>query len=231
MDSDTDFAGVAALLANASRATFLRCLMDGRGHIASELARQAGVTAPTASAHLSRLLAAGLIVRERKGRHSFYKLAGPKVASAVEALGAIAPLLPVGSLKQWQTAQALRFARTCYDHLAGTIGVALTEALLRKRALTRRRDSYRLTPSGESFLVELGVDVDRARRQRRQFARPCLDWSERRPHLGGALGAAIATRLIELACLERRHSDRGLNVTAIGRARLETSFGVNLPSR
>jgi DNA-binding transcriptional ArsR family regulator len=192
---EADLAGVAALLADPARAAMLDRLLAGRALSAGELARGAGVTAPTASAHLRRLLDGGLVAVEAQGRHRYYRLAGPPVAEAVEALARLARPLPVRSLRQSQRAEALRFARTCYDHLAGVVGVAAAAALERDGALRPAggRD-YELTAAGERLLGGLGVDVAAVARRRRAFARRCLDWTERAPHLSGALGAALLER-------------------------------------
>jgi DNA-binding transcriptional ArsR family regulator len=217
-DADGDITGIAALLADPARVAMLDALFDGRARSAGELARHARVTAPTASSHLRRLLDGGLVVVEAQGRHRYYRLSGPPVAEAMEALSLIAPPRPVRSLRQSQQAQALRFARTCYDHLAGVVGVAVTGALLRQGALlpVAERD-YELTPHGQRLLAGLAVEVDELRRRRRAFARHCLDWTERSPHLSGALGAALLERLLDLGWLARGRVPRGLVLTEAGR--------------
>jgi DNA-binding transcriptional ArsR family regulator len=215
---DADVAGIAGLLADPARVAMLDALMDGRALSAGELARCARVGAPTASAHLRRLLDGGLLAVRAQGRHRYYRLAGPAVAEAMEALGVIAPPRPVRSLRQSQQAQALRIARTCYDHLAGGVGVAVAEALVRAGALRPVGDrDYDLTAGGEQLLGGLGVDVAALRRQRRAFARRCLDWTERSPHLSGALGAAVLVRLLDLGWLVRGRVPRGLVLTEAGR--------------
>jgi DNA-binding transcriptional ArsR family regulator len=226
MDADADVAGIASLLADQARVAMLDALLDGRALSAGELARCARVTAPTASAHLRRLLDGGLLAVQAQGRHRYYRLAGPAVAEAMEALSVIAPRRPVRSLRQSQQAQALRFARTCYDHLAGAVGVAVADALVRAGALRPVGDrDYDLTAHGEQLLGGLGVDVAELRRQRRAFARCCLDWTERTPHLSGALGAALLVRLLNLGWLVRGRMPRGLVLTDPGRDGLLRAFG------
>ncbi len=210
-------AAVAALIGEPARAAILDALLDGGGLPASELARRAGVTPSTASAHLSRLAAGGLLACEPAGRERRYRLASPDVAEALETLARIAPRREVRSLRGAGRAEAIRAARTCYDHLAGRLGVGLTEALVARDALVLRGAAYDLTASGESLLADLGVDVASARGRRRAFTRACLDWTERRPHLAGALGAALADALLEAGWVERRPADRGLRVTPAGR--------------
>jgi DNA-binding transcriptional ArsR family regulator len=226
MLADAPIAPVAALLADRARAAMLLALADGRVLPACELALQAGVKAPTASAHLARLVEGGLLRVERDGRHALYRLTSPHVARALEALATLAPSRPAGSFREGQHGRALRVARSCYDHLAGQLGVALTAALLRRGALRQRGAAYLLTPAGERMLRALRVDVDSARRARRAFARPCLDWSERRHHLAGALGAAVLDGLLAEEWLRRRRSGRALEVTVAGWRGLRSALGI-----
>jgi DNA-binding transcriptional ArsR family regulator len=228
---DADVAKVAGLLADPARARMLDALLAGRALAAGELARHAGVTAPTASAHLRRLLDGGLVAVESQGRHRYYRLAGPAVAEAMEALSLIAPPRPVRSLRQSQRAEVLRFARSCYDHLAGVVGVALADALLRTGTLRAAggRD-YEVTAEGEAALAGLGVEVAALRRRRRAFARRCLDWTERAPHVSGALGAALLERLLELGWLARGRVPRGLVLTETGRDGLAGALACHVPT-
>jgi DNA-binding transcriptional ArsR family regulator len=228
---DADVAAVAGLLADPARARMLDTLLSGCALPAGELARHAGVTPQTASTHLRRLLQGGLLAVEAQGRHRYYRLAGPAVAEAIEALALIAPPLPVRSLRQSQRAEALRFARTCYDHLAGVVGVALADSLLEAGALRSAagRD-YHVTPHGERLLGDIGVDVGELRRRRRAFARACLDWTERTPHLSGALGAALLERLLHFGWLARGRVPRGLVLTDAGRDGLAEAFACHVPA-
>ncbi|MFC9975189.1 metalloregulator ArsR/SmtB family transcription factor [Spirillospora sp. NPDC127200] len=226
--SDTyraDFAPVAALLADRARAAMLTALMDGRPLAAGELARVAGVSAQTASSHLGRLLDGGLVAVVRQGRHRYYRLAGPEIAEAVESLMRVSPPVPVRSLRQSGEARRLRAARTCYDHLAGAAGVALCAALLDRGLIEEDGDRYAVTAKGEQVLGDLGVPVADLRKGRRRFAAPCLDWTERAPHLSGALGAALTGRMIELGWFERGGGKRGLIITEAGLRGLADAFG------
>jgi DNA-binding transcriptional ArsR family regulator len=217
MSGDVDLARTAALIGDPGRAKVLRALADGRELPATVLAHEAGVAASTASVHLAKLVEGGLVVAESRGRHRYFRLAGPKVARAMEALAEIAPAAPVRSLREGTKAQAVRTARTCYDHLAGKLGVAIMSSLIaagdltggdgrhvRERARKDRpsavgRDlDYRLTDEGAEKLGDLGVDVDKALAGPRTPIRYCIDWSEQDHHLSGALGAALAERLFEL---------------------------------
>jgi DNA-binding transcriptional ArsR family regulator len=222
---DTDLAAIGAIIGDPSRARMLDALMSGRALAAGELATIAGIGAPTASDHLARLRDGGLVEVVAQGRHRYYRLAGPEVGAALEALSRIAPPRPVRSLRQAGHAQALGFARTCYDHLAGVCGVALHDALIARGWLTR---AYDVTPAGRDGLAGWGVHVEAARSRRRSFARPCLDWTERRPHLAGALAAGITDGLVERGWFVRRAADsRALRLTDAGSAGLE-SLGCEL---
>ncbi|GAB3196497.1 helix-turn-helix transcriptional regulator [Nocardioides hungaricus] len=225
---DTDLAAVGALIGEPSRARMLDALMGGRALTAGELARVAGVGASTASEHLARLRDGGLVEVVVLGRHRYHRIAGPDVGAALEAISHIAPRQPVRSLRQAGHARALGFARTCYDHLAGVCGVALHDALLSHEWLT---PAYDVTPAGATGLAGWGVDVELVRAQRRSFARPCLDWTERRSHLAGGLAAAIADGLVERGWFVRRTaSSRALRLTDTGRSGL-VGLGCDLGSR
>jgi DNA-binding transcriptional ArsR family regulator len=227
MTAYVDIAAAASLIGDPARAAMLVALTEEEAMLsAGELARRARVTAPTASSHLAKLEDGRLVVAERDGRHRYFRIADPNVAAALEALALIASPRPVRSLRESETAAALRRARTCYDHLAGAAGVALLDALVRRRALRRDGDhAFRLSRAGAEFLASHEFDLDAAQRARRAFARPCLDWSERRYHLAGALGAAVTTRLFELGWLKRRTATRAVTITETGRAGLEEVLG------
>jgi DNA-binding transcriptional ArsR family regulator len=197
VQADRDLAPVAVLLGDRARVAMLAALADGRALPAGELARRAGVRPATATAHLRRLVDGGLIRVRVQGRHRYHELASPQVATALEALAQLAPAAPVRSLRQHSTATALAEARTCYDHLAGRRGVELRDQLLAAGALRLldHRD-HALTSAGESLVDALGLDLDAMRASRRVFARSCLDWTQRRPHLAGVLPAALTQRFL-----------------------------------
>ena len=226
MLGDADVASVAALVAEPARAAILDALMDGGAHRAGELAQRAGIAPSTASGHLGRLLAGGLVACDVHGRERRYRLASAEAAEALEVLSRLAPSEPIRSLRSATRVEALRAARTCYDHLAGRLGVEVTEALVARATLVLRDGSYDVTEEGAALLMRLGVDVAAARARRRRFAAACLDWSERRPHLAGALGAALADALIGRGWLLPRPHDRALTITAEGRAGLRRELGL-----
>jgi DNA-binding transcriptional ArsR family regulator len=247
VSGDVDLARTAALIGDPGRARVLRALADGRELAATVLAHEAGVAPSTASVHLAKLVEGGLVTAESRGRHRYFRLAGPDVAAALEALAKLAPSAPVRSLREGTKAQAVRAARTCYDHLAGRLGVAIMSALIADGALaggdgryrrTRARQDrpsaigrdldYRLTQEGADKLRDIGVDVDNALAGPRAPIRYCIDWSEQDHHLSGALGAALAARLFELEWVKRLPRTRAVLVTEDGRRGLAESLDVAL---
>ena len=249
MHGDADIAAIGALVADRGRARILLALGDGRALPATVLADEAGVAASTASAHLSRLVEGGLLSAERHGRHRYFRLAGPEVGELIESLARISPAAPVRSLKQGNKAHAVRFARTCYDHLAGMLGTKLMEALLEREVLTggdgvfdpASADAdrlaapgydvdYRLTRAGVHDLEAFGIDFGTLP-SRRPLVRYCVDWSEQRHHLAGSLGAAIAVRMMELGWVRRAQRSRALHVSATGYVGLREQFGIDLSPR
>ena len=221
--ADADIAAPASLMGDATRATFLMALSRGQSLPAGELARRARVTPSTASVQLAKLVAGGLLTVERNGRHRYYGLTDPNVAAAIESLAVIAPRRPASSLKQARIGSELQVARTCYDHLAGALGVALFEALQRQRLLTAELEPTR---RGAKRFGELGIDVDQLAGRRRPFTKRCLDWTERRHHLAGSLGAALAILCFDLGWIERLPTSRAVRVTEKGRRGLIRELGI-----
>ena len=224
-----DIATVAGAIGDPSRAAMLTALMDGRPLPASVLAYWAGITPQTASAHLSRLVETGLVTGRPDGRQRSYQLANENVAQAVEALMVLAPNRPRSRVPAAEDRVIFPHGRLCYDHLAGTLGVRVLAALIQRRALVPEGMDFRLSPRGTAWFSALGIDVSGARRSRRHFARACLDLTERRHHLAGALGAALATNLLKRGWLRRRPEGRSLSVSDAGRAGLQRELGISLP--
>ncbi|MFE9919517.1 ArsR/SmtB family transcription factor [Micromonospora sp. NPDC005553] len=219
-------AELAALLADGTRAGMCLALLDGRAWTAGELARRAGVAPSTASDHLTRLVRGGLLVEERQGRHRYLRLAGPSVAQLIEDLAGHAPATPTptGSLRAATASASLAYARTCYDHLAGRLGVLMYDALLSERRLDRA-SGLALTPDGWAWAAGLGVPVDVLRVARRPVVRDCLDWTERRPHLAGSLGAALCRRFTELGWISQGIG-RAVRLTPTGRPGLAAALAI-----
>jgi DNA-binding transcriptional ArsR family regulator len=228
MSEVLDMAAVAALVGDPARANILCALLDGRAYTAGELAYTAHVSPQTTSGHLAKLTAAHLITWSPQGRHRYFRLAGPHVAAMLESIMAVAAIAPP-RYRPIRIDDGMRTARMCYDHVAGLLGVGLADALRTRDHVELSHDGGVLTASGETFLQEFGIDVEAARHSRRIFCRPCVDWSERRPHLAGAVGAALAQRLFALGWIARVRDGRALVITPTGRRNLERTFGVLLP--
>ena len=216
MKDGPNIARIAALLGDPARADVLTALLADRALTATEFAAVAGVTKQTMSAHLSKLLAAALVVVEQQGRHRYFRLADEDVARLLESLMGVAFRTGAVRLLLSPREPALRKARVCYDHLAGELGVTAYEALLRRGALLASAEDLRLSASGALWFKHFGIDVEAVARQRRAFCRPCLDWSERRHHLAGSLGAALLTRLLDLKWAARDANSRVIRFTAPG---------------
>lgn len=240
---DADIAAVASLLADPARCKVLLALDDGRALPASVLADEAGVSRPTASSHLAKLTDAGLLAVETHGRHRYYRLAGPQVGELIETLVRMAPPRPVRSLREGTRAARLRSARTCYDHLAGRLGVQIMGSLLDRRILVGGdgryepsrdgRDAlssvgrdihYELTDGGRDFLTEIGVELPTGSRP---LVRYCVDWTEQRHHLSGALGRAVLDRFVSADWVRRSPRGRAVTVTDRGQAALADAFGID----
>jgi DNA-binding transcriptional ArsR family regulator len=228
MPAEADLQRIGALLGDRVRATMLTALLSGHAQSASALAATAGASPSLTSAHLRKLLDGGLVTVEQSGRRRLYRLASPQVAELLEAVMLVAPDQPVASLRQANRRAHLRGARLCYDHLAGVLGVAVTEALVARTALADAHGGFGVTAGGEALFAELAVDVAGLRRARRPLTRACLDWTERRPHLAGGLGAALASALLERRWVTRRPGSRGLEVTVAGRQGLAGWIGLDV---
>ena len=229
-DPDDAAASIAAAIGEPARARMLYCLIDGRARTSTELAVVADVTPSTASVHLRRLHPERLVKVFAQGKHRYYSLERADVAAALEALSVLAG----GSGRRLvvRTPSRLRAARTCYDHIAGALGVALHDRFVALRWLSHTAVgavTYDLTPAGIAGFAALGVDVQAAQALRRKLAFACLDWSERRPHLGGALGAAVLHLALERAWVSRDLDRRTLNLTSRGRRDLSVRLGLDLP--
>jgi len=221
-------AEIASLIGNPARTNILLALMDGRARTASELAYAAGVSPQTTSGHLAKMTEVRLLTPAKQGRHCHFRLASPKIARMLEGIMVVAGDGPQRHRPRWKGDDQLRTARTCYDHLAGRLGVALTDVLVQRKHLRLAEDGGTVTRAGATFLAGFGVSVDDVGKGRRTFCRPCIDWSERRPHLAGALGAALATRFFDLGWLGRMRDSRALQVSGEGERGFAEIFGVRI---
>jgi DNA-binding transcriptional ArsR family regulator len=224
--ADTRLSHVAGAIAEPARTRMLCCLMDGHARTSTELAVIAQVSPSTASVHLTKLKEQHLVQVLAQGKHRYYSLAGQEVAAALEALLRVAGVARPEFIPT--TPQRLRQARTCYDHMAGTVAVGMHDYMTRHQWLLAGDAGYQLSEAGETALRKLGIDLETARASRRRFACSCLDWSERRPHLGGALGAELMAMLIKDGWLERDLDSRALAVTGDGKRRFKRVFALEV---
>jgi DNA-binding transcriptional ArsR family regulator len=223
MKSAPDIARVAALLGDPARANMLTALLGGQALTAGELAREAGVTPQTASSHLARLEAGGLLVRRKQGRHGYFALAGGHIAEALEQLAELAQATGAVRTRPGPRDPDMRRARVCYDHLAGDAGVAMLDALIADGRIADADGSLVLTDDGRAFARAFGAVVPET--GRRPLCKACLDWSVRRSHLAGAFGAALLIRIFELTWAHREPGGRTVRFSATGRRQFENAFG------
>ena len=226
MPTNVNIAFIGSLLGDETRAAIIAALMDGRALTARELAHGVGITPQTGSFHLSKLATAGLVKVLPQGRHRFYRLASPEIARAIQALVRIVPnpkAKPAAKRKN-----DICFARTCYEHLAGCLGLAVAEALQSRGVIEPvGDDDYQVPPAGERFFNELGIDLGELRKGRRLFARQCLDWSERKPHLGGILGQALTDEFAKRRWLRKRPNSRDVHLTDAGHRGIKVLLGID----
>jgi DNA-binding transcriptional ArsR family regulator len=228
MNANPNVAKVAILVSEASRAAILTVLLDGRLHPASELAYMARIKPQTASFHLSKMVDANIVTVEKQGRHRYYGIRNPEVAQVLETLLSIAPPIEIKSLKQASEDKAMRFARTCYDHLAGNLGVQLTDSLIKADVIYEEKNAFVVTDKGEQFFKTFRIDLEIVKKKRRSFSHKCLDWSERRYHLAGALGNALLERLLELKWVQRIPDTRAIKITSKGKNGFKDIFSIDL---
>lgn len=226
--SGNSIAQVASLIGDAARANMLSALMGGQALTAGELAHRAGVTAQTTSGHLAKLAEAELIAVEKQGRHRYYRLASADIARAIDALMVVAVSGPRRHHPVGPKDEALRLARTCYDHMAGRLAIAIAEAVGRAGYIVVSDGAGLVTDEGRRFFCDFGIDIETPPGSKRPLCRTCLDWSERRPHLAGRLGAALLDRSLALGWVARQADSRALRITRAGEGGFRTVFG--LPS-
>jgi DNA-binding transcriptional ArsR family regulator len=229
MTATANMVEVTALLGDTARATMLAALMGGQALTGSELAYLANISRPTASEHLSKLVEARLLAIAKQGRFRYYRIASPLVARMLESIERVAAIeAPPRFRPRSMKDDALRFARTCYDHLAGQVGVAIADALIAKGHVILTAEGGEVTDTGSTFLAEFGANLTPKTRSRRLFCQPCLDWSERRYHVAGHIGAEICRCCMQLGWLKCVRDTRALHLTPDGRVGLLDRFGVDL---
>jgi DNA-binding transcriptional ArsR family regulator len=222
-----ELAEIANLMGDVSRANILGALMDGRALTALELSLAAGVTPQTASSHLGKLLSANLLAVEKQGRHRYYRLASSQVARTLEAVMALTVNAPPRHRAKSRIDDELRAARMCYDHIAGRIGVGIADALIGRGHVAFEGDAGEVTETGRPFFAKLGIDLTPPVKGRRVYCRSCLDWSERRAHIAGHVGAQIAQFCFERKWLARKPASRALTTTPQGAKMLASAFGID----
>ena len=219
---------IATAAGDPARAVMLNALMDGRALTATELARVAGITPQTVSGHLARLTVAGLLALQKQGRHRYHRLANPAVARMLESIMEVAANAEPLRRKAFVGPRdiAMRAGRTCYDHLAGSLGVALADAMVARGHIELAPDAGIVTDTGLVLLHRLGIDLEASKRKGRLLCRPCLDWSERRPHLAGAVGAALCTHCFDAGWIRRVEDSRAVHITPKGQKNFREIFGI-----
>jgi DNA-binding transcriptional ArsR family regulator len=219
---------ITSLIGDPVRTNILWTLLDNRAYTATELAICADTSPQNISMHLNKLAQADLLTIESQGRHKYYKISRPEVAYALEAIGNLIPNEKHRKIVSNKDNSAIKYCRTCYDHLAGKVGVLITEALLAQKILAVEENVYIVTKPGSSFFSALAIDVDELKKSRRTFAKPCLDWSERKHHLAGALGAALLNKMLSLDYIRRTKNSRAIIITSKGQTQLYDRFKITV---
>lgn len=223
---EDQFIKTATLIGDATRASILWNLLDGRAFTATELAIAIETSAQNISMHLGKLLDANLISVEKQGRHKYYRFSNKEVAYAVEAMANLIPKPEISAKKKTENYPPIKYCRTCYDHLAGKIGVALAESLLEQKIIIEKNNTFEVTSEGEKWLSDFGVNIGDAKKQKRIFLKPCLDWSERRYHIAGSVGTLLLNKMLEQDWIRRTANSRVIIITAKGEKEMLKSFKI-----
>ena len=225
---EDQFIKTASLIGDPTRASILWALLDGRAFTATELAVSANTSPQNISMHLGKLLEADLLCVEKQGRHKYYRFSNKEVAYAVEAMANLVPKPEVSLKNKPENYPPIKFCRTCYDHLAGKIGVALTDSLLEQKIIIEKNNAYEISPEGEKWFSRFGINIEEAQKQKRIFLKPCLDWSERRNHIAGSIGALLLNKMIAEDWLRRTKDSRAMIITGKGEKELLKNFKIAL---
>ena len=225
---EDQFKKIAGLIGEPIRATIMWTLLDGKALTATELAAVAGTTPQNLSMHLAKLVQADLLSVESQGRHRYYKFSRKDVAYAIEAMANLIPPGPAVKTPGIDSNSAIRNCRTCYDHLAGKVGVAITDSFLREQIIIESGKTFNLTTKGEIILSDLGIEIDKIKNKRRSLLRPCLDWSERRYHIAGSLAAALLDHMLLSDWVRRQKNSRAITITSKGQSECYRYFKVNI---
>jgi len=223
---EDQFIKTATLIGDATRASILWNLLDGRVFTATELAIAVETSAQNISMHLGKLLDADLISVEKQGRHKYYRFSNKEVAYAVEAMANLIPKPEISAKKKTENYPPIKYCRTCYDHLAGKIGVALADSLLEQKIIIEKNNTFEITSEGEKWFSDFGVNIGDAKKQKRIFLKPCLDWSERRYHIAGSVGTLLLNKMLEQDWIRRTKDSRVIIITAKGEKEMLKSFKI-----
>ena len=221
---ENQFKQIASLIGDPTRAIIMWTLLDGKAFTATELANAAHTSPQNISMHLAKLVQADLLSVESQGRHRYYRFSRKEIAYAIEAMANLLPPAAVKPDLHKQSHSAIQQCRTCYDHLAGKVGVALTDSLLEQQLIIDKKNIFDLTSKGEKWFSDFGIDVDALKQQRRSFLRPCLDWTERRNHIAGSLAAALLDKMLLADWIRRTANSRAIVVTSKGQKELYAHF-------
>jgi len=219
---------ITSLIGDPVRTNILWTLLDNRAYTATELAISADTSPQNISMHLSKLVQADLLTVESQGRHKYYKFSRPEVANAIEAIGSLLPNKIHKKIIDNSDNSAIKYCRSCYDHLAGKVGVLITETLLKQKIIEAVANTYNVTKKGEHFFSEFDINIDHLKKCRRAFAKPCLDWSERKHHLAGSLGAALLEKMLSLDYIRKTKNSRAIVITSKGQLHLYEKFKISL---
>ena len=223
---EDQFIKTATLIGDATRASILWNLLDGKAFTATELAIAVETSAQNISMHLGKLLDADLISVEKQGRHKYYRFSNKEVAYAVEAMANLIPKPEISAKKKTENYPPIKYCRTCYDHLAGKIGVALAESLLQQKIIIEKNNTFEISPEGEKWFSDFGVNILDAKKQKRIFLKPCLDWSERRYHIAGSVGTLLLNKMLEQDWIRRTKDSRVIIITGKGEKEMLKSFKI-----
>jgi DNA-binding transcriptional ArsR family regulator len=225
---ENEIAYITSLIGDSTRTNILWTLLDGKAYTATELAFSAETSPQNISMHLNKLVQADLLAVESQGRHKYYRFSRPEVAYAIEAIGSLIPPERHKRIVNDNDNAGIKYCRSCYDHLAGKVGVLITEAFLKQKMIETVTNTYGITKKGALFFATLEVNIDDLKKQRRSFAKPCLDWSERKHHLAGSLGAALLDKMLSLDYIRRVKNSRAIIITSKGQQYLYDKFKVSV---
>ena len=228
MNFEKEYTYIASLLGDKARSLMLWSLLDGKAYTATELAAFADISRQSASNHLTKLINAQLLIVEIQGRHRYFRLANNRIATAIESMASLIPQNQINSKKNISKYNKLFYARTCYDHLAGELGVKITNALIKQGILIGSKKEFIVTPKGEKWFNKIGINLNELKKKKRSFARKCLDWTERKHHLAGSLGASLLEYMLKNDWLRKKQFTREVYLTSIGKQALNDMLNIKM---